>query len=61
MYFHCPQSEKWLTYELMREELLEKIRRLEEERQTADLCSTGAEWGKRKRRRQVINLLKYIF
>lgn len=43
----------------MREELLEKIRRLEEERQTADLCSTGADWGKRKRRRQVFDAKYY--
>ncbi|XP_026330703.1 breast cancer metastasis-suppressor 1-like protein [Hyposmocoma kahamanoa] len=54
------KSEKWLTHELMREELLEKIRRLEEERQTADLCSTGAEWGKRKRRRQVTVSPPYV-
>ncbi|XP_049875202.1 breast cancer metastasis-suppressor 1-like protein [Pectinophora gossypiella] len=54
------KSEKWLTYESMREEFLEKIRKLEEERQTVDLWSTGAEWGKRRRKRQVTVTPPYV-
>lgn len=51
--FLCQQSEKWLAYEKLKEEILEKIRKIEEERHTVDLWPCGAEWGRKRRRRQV--------
>lgn len=44
----------------MKEEMLEKIRKLEEERHTADLWSCGSERGRRKRRRVVAVSPPYI-
>ncbi|CAK1542900.1 unnamed protein product [Leptosia nina] len=44
-------SEKWLAYESLKEEILEKIRKIEEERHTVDLWSCRAEWGRKRRKR----------
>ncbi|CAK1583058.1 unnamed protein product [Parnassius mnemosyne] len=53
-------SEKWLTYENLKEEILEKIRKIEEERHTVDLWSCDAEWGRKRRRRQVAVSPPYV-
>ncbi|XP_041981348.1 breast cancer metastasis-suppressor 1-like protein isoform X1 [Aricia agestis] len=57
---HFRQSEKWLAYESLKEEILEKIRKIEEERHTVDLWSCGPEWGRKKRKRQVTVSPPYI-
>ncbi|KPI90971.1 Breast cancer metastasis-suppressor 1-like protein [Papilio xuthus] len=54
------ESEKWLAYENLKEELLEKIRKIEEERHTVDLWSCGAEWGRKRRKRQVAVSPPYV-
>ncbi|XP_038212694.1 breast cancer metastasis-suppressor 1-like protein [Zerene cesonia] len=54
------QSEKWLAYEMLKEEILEKIRKIEEERHTVDLWSCGAEWGRKRRKRQVTVSPPYV-
>ncbi|CAG4961428.1 unnamed protein product [Colias eurytheme] len=53
-------SEKWLAYEMLKEEILEKIRKIEEERHTVDLWSCGAEWGRKRRKRQVTVSPPYV-
>lgn len=59
-FFFCQQSEKWLAYENLKEEILEKIKKLEEERHTVDLWSCGPEWGRKRRRRQVTVSPPYV-
>ncbi|XP_037302144.1 breast cancer metastasis-suppressor 1-like protein [Manduca sexta] len=54
------ESEKWLAFENLKEEILEKIRKLEEERHTVDLWSCGSEWGRRRRKRQVTVSPPYV-
>lgn len=54
------KSERWLAYENLKEELSEKIRRLEEERHAEDLWPTGTELTKRRRRRQVAVAPPYV-
>lgn len=56
----CPQSEKWLAQENLREEIMDKMRRLEEERHAEDLCPSNTEWGRRRRRRQVAVSPPYV-
>lgn len=56
----CLQSEKWLAYENLKEETLEKIKKLEEERHTVDLWSCGPEWGRRRRKRQITVSPPYV-
>ncbi|VVC99487.1 unnamed protein product [Leptidea sinapis] len=53
-------SEKWLTYENTKEDILEKIRKLEEERHTVDLWSSVPEWGRKRRKRQVTVSPPYV-
>ncbi|XP_032518209.1 breast cancer metastasis-suppressor 1-like protein [Danaus plexippus] len=54
------KSEKWLAYENLKEEILEKIRKIEEERHAVDLWSCGADWGRKRRRRQVAVSPPYV-
>lgn len=54
------KSEKWLVYENLKEDILEKIRKIEEERHTVDLWSCGPEWGRRRRKRQVTVAPPYV-
>ncbi|CAB3227885.1 unnamed protein product [Arctia plantaginis] len=58
--FYVKKSEKWLAYENIKEEVLEKIRKLEEERHAVDLWSCGPEWGRKRRRRQVTVSPPYV-
>lgn len=57
-YFLCPQSEKWLAYENLKEELLDKIRKLEEERHAEDLWPSTE--NKKRRRRQITVSPPYV-
>ncbi|KAL4715695.1 hypothetical protein ACJJTC_006274 [Scirpophaga incertulas] len=54
------KSEKWLAYETLKEEIQEKIRKLEEERHTVDLWPSTNEWGRRRRKRQVTVSPPYV-
>ncbi|CAH0400140.1 unnamed protein product [Chilo suppressalis] len=53
------KSEKWLAYETLKEEIQEKIRKLEEERHTVELWPS-TEWGRRRRKRQVTVSPPYV-
>ncbi|XP_034832766.1 breast cancer metastasis-suppressor 1-like protein [Maniola hyperantus] len=54
------RSEKWLSYESLKEEILEKIRKIEEERHTVDLWPCNEVWGRKRRRRQVAVSPPYV-
>ncbi|CAG9122992.1 unnamed protein product [Plutella xylostella] len=53
-------SERWLTFESIKEEILEKIRRLEEERQAVELWASDVDCPRRRRRRQVAVSPPYV-
>ncbi|CAG9788257.1 unnamed protein product [Diatraea saccharalis] len=53
------KSEKWLAYETLKEEIQEKIRKLEEERHTVELWPC-TEWGRRRRKRQITVSPPYV-